>query len=280
MGAPKQNSQPVEKGIQLIQFPLIIDQNAIAEFEAAMNQRLLDPATLHVFDFSNTVKVDQAFFRIITVYRRQLVKNGKFLCSLGLREELAGTVARMGLSDVFNVKSSMEQAKRQAGLSMATTDKASIDSNILKMFIEGTVNALKVQCSVEVTSKAPSIKRDAGLNTDIAGVIGVNNGKMPGSIALCFPKAVFLGIYESMVGEKHSEINQEIQDGAGELLNIIYGHAKAQLSAQGMKLSMAIPVVLVGEKIRMQIGEAGKSVILPFECKYGGFHLEVYFKKG
>lgn len=283
MGAAKKIQQAsAGDDVEIIRMPVMLDKTALPEFESNCVKWMDAPESLIVFDFADTVKMDQHFFRSITVFRRGLLKNGKHLASVNLREELNVMVERAGLSDAFNVVTDIEHAKRKAGLtSSARIEKAAppIDSNILGRFIEATLGTLKIQCNMEASAKAPFIKNQQQPGIEIAGVISVDNGKTAGSIALCFPASVFLGVYESMVGEKHGSITQEIQDGAGELLNIIYGNAKAKLVEQGMKLNMAIPVVVVGEKLSMHTGEPGRAMIVPFECKYGAFHIEVSFKK-
>jgi len=138
---------------------------------------------------------------------------------------------------------------------------------------------LETQANVKLEVGKPYLKTGNEPDIVIAGVITMNNAELPGSIALCFPKPSFLSIYEQMVGEKHDDVNAEIQDAAGELLNMIYGHAKTKLKAGGFAIDMAIPVILVGEKLKMQVGERGKSIMVPFSSASGPFFLEIYFKK-
>ena len=274
-----QDAVTADKNVHLIKLPKSVDASNVESFERETAQWLLDPAILHVFDFADTIMIDQKFFRVISVYRRSLVKNGKFLASINMRADLIFTVSQMGMSAAFNPVDSLDKARVQAGLSGGAKPKMKLDTGILTPFIEGTINTLQTQANVPITTGKPFIKDGKELPIAIAGVITMNNAEMPGSIALCFSKEVFLGIYESMVGEKHEEITAETQDAAGELLNIIYGHAKTKLKAGGFTIDMAIPVILAGEKLTMQIGERGKTIVVPFECPYGAFYLEIYFKK-
>lgn len=281
MSAAQNIAIPVQadKDVQIIRANVVMDRAACAAFEANMNRWLLEPAILHVFDFTDTMSIDQAFYQFFGNYKRSLAKNKKFIASINLREGLVRQLSASGMTQMFNVVPSLDKAKVQAGLIAETKKAVKLDASLLKHFVDGTLSALQIQANIPVKALPAKLKDANTPSVEIAGVITLNNPDMPGSIAICFPKNVFLGIYESMVGEKHSEINQDIQDAAAELLNIVYGHAKAKLAEMGIKLEMAIPVVLAGEKLKMQMGDAGKSVILPFECKYGNFHIEVYFKK-
>lgn len=266
----------MDTNIQVITVPNLPDKESVAQFEKRTAKFLLDPAVLHIYDFSNTVKMDASFYRVISVYRRALEKGGKHLASINLRQDFLQEIQCRGLKEVFHHVESIELAQEHFGLSAKQAGK--LDLSVLNPFIEGTVHTLKVQANLHLKAEKPHIKMKDEPSISIAGVISTNNPEMPGSIALCFSTEVFLKIYEAMVGEKHGEISEELQDAAGEMLNIIYGHAKTRLRQEGYAIDMAIPVVLTGEKIKMQIGERGKSVILPFECEYGKFHIEVYFK--
>ena len=272
-------AEALDKNVQIFRIPNLIDGTQVDQLERQTAQWLLEPAVVHIFDFTDVLVIDPKFFRLIAVYRRTLIKNGKFLSSIGLRPELIFSVTQLGLGQAFGAVETIDKAKQAAGLGLGPKPKTKIDSNVLSPFIEGTMNTLQTQASLKVETGKPFIKDGTEPQITIAGVITMNNAELPGSIALCFTTPVFLGIYESMVGEKHTEITPDIQDAAGELLNIIYGFAKTKLRAGGIAVDMAIPVILAGEKLQMQIGDRGKSIIIPFTCEYGPFHLEVYFKK-
>src|SRR5688572_11064834 len=79
---------------------------------------------------------------------------------------------------------------------------------------------------------------------DIAAVIGLTSKSFNGSVAICFPKAVFLMIMEKLLGETHKDIDKELEDGASELLNIIFGQAKKVLYAKGYAIERAVPTIV------------------------------------
>ena len=131
-----------------------------------------------------------------------------------------------------------------------------IDKNFIKPFIEGTLNTLKVQCKIDSTPEKPFIKgsdpaKENSMVVDIAGVIGVTSTSFIGNFTLCFPEALFLTLMGNMVGETFTEMNEDVESGAGELLNIIYGTVKTVLNSQGYSLQRAIPTVVRGKNILM-----------------------------
>ncbi|MCH2535694.1 MAG: chemotaxis protein CheX [Bdellovibrionales bacterium] len=152
-----------------------------------------------------------------------------------------------------------------------------LDGDFLNPFISATKNVLQTQANTDLSAGKPYIKRlgDVDALTEIAGVISLTCEQFKGSIAVCFNSEVFLNIYENMVGEKHEEITEDVQDAAGEILNIIFGQAKTVLKGKNYVLERAIPTVLVGEKLRIRYKSKIPTIVIPFETKTGTFHIEI-----
>jgi chemotaxis protein CheX len=150
------------------------------------------------------------------------------------------------------------------------------DVNFFKPFITGTLNTLKVQCHTEANAHKPFFKGEGKeINCQIASVITLNSNSFCGTIALCYPESVFLEIMGKMLGETYTELSPDLEDGAAELLNIIYGQAKRVLVEQGYQVAMAIPTVIRGDKLRTRSLSREKTIVLPFETPKGIFHIEI-----
>jgi chemotaxis protein CheX len=79
-----------------------------------------------------------------------------------------------------------------------------------------------------------------------------------------------------MVGEKHDTITEELEDAAGELLNMIFGEAKTILNEKkGYTLEKAVPTIITGEKLSFRHRGTSPVIVLPFESAAGSFHIEV-----
>jgi chemotaxis protein CheX len=151
-----------------------------------------------------------------------------------------------------------------------------MDVNFFKPFVEGTLNTLKVQCNVEAKPGKPFIRREsAKLNIEIAAIIGLASGTFSGTIALCFTKQAFLSLMNSMLSENYTEITSELQDGAGELLNIIFGHAKRVLNTQGYEIQKAIPSIIRGQNLEAKHLTTNPIIVLPFITEQGEFYIEI-----
>ncbi len=152
-----------------------------------------------------------------------------------------------------------------------------LDVNFFKPFIDGTLHTLKVQCSLEAKPGKPFMKgKGPSIDCEIAAVIGLTSTAFSGTIALCFTKPVFLALMNNMLGEKFEEITDDLQDGAAELLNIIFGHAKRVLNDQkSYDIQKAIPTILRGKNIQTKHLTSGFSIVLPFLTDAGEFHIEI-----
>ncbi len=151
-----------------------------------------------------------------------------------------------------------------------------LDVNFFKPFIDGTRHTLKVQCDLDVVHDKPFIKGTRPQpEFQIAGIIGITSTAFTGTITICFPKAVYLKIIGTMLGEVYTEITPDLQDGASELMNIIFGSAKVVLNQQGYAIEKAIPTVICGDNlVTAQIGR-GTVMVLPFHTPTGEFHIEI-----
>jgi chemotaxis protein CheX len=151
-----------------------------------------------------------------------------------------------------------------------------LDVNFLNPFVDGTIDTLRVQCNYEVTPGKPSMKSpEMPYNYEIAANIGLTSDTFNGSIAICFPAPVFLGIMSEMLGEEFTEIDDELQDGAAELLNIIFGQAKKTLNERGYSIQKAIPTIIRGEKLRVNHLTTSPIMLIPFSSKDGDFSIEI-----
>ena len=154
--------------------------------------------------------------------------------------------------------------------------ESKIDVNFVNPFIQGAIQTLQLQCSFTAKPTRPFLKgAGPGIQTDIAAVIGLTSVGFQGSVAICFPKAIFLTVMERMLGEKYTEITTELEDGASELLNIIFGQAKRELNSKGYTIEKAIPTIVRGTNMAVRHLGPSPTVVVPFETEVGIFHIEI-----
>jgi chemotaxis protein CheX len=159
-------------------------------------------------------------------------------------------------------------------------DGLKIDVNFINPFIEGAIETLKIQCSFTAKAAKPFLKgKGPDIKTDITAVIGLTSAAFNGSVAICFPQSIFLSIMEKMLGEKHSAITKELEDGASELLNIIFGQAKRVLNEKGYAIEKAIPTIIRGSDLSVKHLTPNATIVVPFETEAGIFHIEIATQK-
>lgn len=152
-----------------------------------------------------------------------------------------------------------------------------IDPQFFKPFVDGALLTLKMQCSIAAKHGKPYLKEKnvEGPAYDLAGIIGITSESFTGTIALLFQKQLFLAIMNNMLGEKYTEITKDMEDGAAELLNIIFGHAKKVLNAQGHTIQKAIPTIIRGTGLHSSHLTGSPVYILPFDTDFGLLSIEI-----
>ena len=160
---------------------------------------------------------------------------------------------------------------RDALIEFGLLNKKSLDVDFINPFLGSVVRTLSVQTSTEATPGKLAIKKPGEpLLGDISGVIGIVSPSLNGAVVISFPAATFLGLMSKMLGEECKEITRDLESGAGELINIIFGQAKVVLNHRGYALKTALPTIIVGRNHSVLNSSAGLVVIIPFETAVDG----------
>lgn len=149
-----------------------------------------------------------------------------------------------------------------------------MDVRFINPFLEATINVLKTIAFVDPRPGKPHLKNDNIAIGDVSAIIGLT-GSAKGSLALSFSEQSIKKIVNNMLGEKFTEINDDIRDAVGEITNMISGDARKRLEADGFTIAAAIPTVVSGKDHRIKHVLAGASIIIPFEIDEGPFVVDV-----
>ena len=263
--------------IMSIEFPEHLDTDFADLLQTKSKDWLAANVELYAFNFKKTKSCKQTTYRALLSLTQQIRKAGRGIVSHNLDLEVGQQFKMAGISDALNVTADFE-----GYLKKISSKKPGLDVQMINPFLEATVMTLEQQANIKCEPQKPQlINLDDKLRSDdiaIAGVISLSTEQFSGSITLAFPETVFLKIYESMCGEAVEKINEEIEDAAGELLNIIYGSAKTKLNEQcNYKLAPALPTILSGEKIKIRQTTYQKVIVLPFQTSFGLFRVEISF---
>lgn len=148
------------------------------------------------------------------------------------------------------------------------------------IFAASTLKTFRDFCKIQADLEEPFLKGEREQTScALAGIIGLTSTAANGSIVLTFPKNVFLTVMKNLCGETGTEISQENEDAAAELLNIIFGKSKALLNKRGFSVHMAIPSLLRGNQINSSYAKVHKVRVIPFKTEVGEFYLEFLFNQ-
>lgn len=151
---------------------------------------------------------------------------------------------------------------------------SSLDPTFLNPFLNGTLEALRVTCNLEVRAGKPFLKgKEQQPDYQLAAVLGITSSSFSGTITLLFTDKVYMGVVSGWLGENITVLSKDHLDGVAELLNIIYGSAKVVWNEQGRSIERAIPSVLTGNPI--QTRATGPVLVIPFVTALGEFHVEI-----
>ncbi len=122
-----------------------------------------------------------------------------------------------------------------------------MDLDHMQPFIQETIKTFEVMLGVKPDTKELEMKESTDGTYDVSAIIGIS-GSGTGGVVVSFPEDVACRIVSRMLGEELTEVNQDVSDGLGELVNIITGNAKRGLVKHGFEnLSLSLPNVVVGK---------------------------------
>ena len=153
-----------------------------------------------------------------------------------------------------------------------------MNKEIIKPFMESTVDVLQTMAQVRAVPGKPRLKNEETADGDITGVIGMASDRLKGSLAISFTTAAIFDIAKRMLCEDLTEIDNTVTDLVGEITNIVTGGAKRVLADQGYDFDMATPAVATGKNHRILHPYDGPKVVIPFSIDAGKFYVEICFR--
>lgn len=219
-------------------------------------------------------------FRVLTPFAQQLKAHKIHIYICTEEKRIHKLIRNEGLDTLLKTISSIQEVLGSAIITSeqaANAQRSRMDVNFINPFIEGTLLVLDTQAQTKATAEKPCLKGPDSLRyqTDIAGILEINCTSFKGGIALCFPEGVFLSIMSRMLGESYGEITPDLEDGAAEILNIVFGHAKTVLNTKGHSFEKALPTILRAPNIALDHISPKGAIILPFRTDDGIFCMEI-----
>jgi len=131
-------------------------------------------------------------------------------------------------------------------------EKFNVDKTLLVKIMNGFINALINGLDQMAMVKARRVdiylkNPNELMRGDISSMVSVF-GDLQGTCVISFPKKLAILIVQKlMMDESIDDVNDDVQDGIGEVANLTAGAAKGTLSAElGTNASISIPSVITG----------------------------------
>lgn len=160
--------------------------------------------------------------------------------------------------------------------------KTLLDAELVNAVIQATSEVLYTMAMSEVNFKGVQASDDYKSTGDISAVIGISGDSGEGMFALSFPRNLANKLVGRLIGLEAAHVSSEdCCDGVGELVNMISGHTKANLSnLSGETYKLSLPTVIQGSD--HQISSRPKNnpyLAVVFEVEGLSFCLQMSFKQ-
>lgn len=139
---------------------------------------------------------------------------------------------------------------------------------------------------MELIAGEPITEKNAlPLTAHVTAVIGFA-GYYRGGMGIYLPRALALKMVAAMLGVPVDQVTidkmpADVKDAIGEIVNIIAGGAKAELSKQGITFDLSLPTVIVGEKFQVYVDNNPERVqaVIPFTAGEDQLFVECNIEK-
>ncbi|GAB4165617.1 MAG: hypothetical protein Tsb0017_07560 [Geothermobacteraceae bacterium] len=139
---------------------------------------------------------------------------------------------------------------------------------------DGTREIFTTMLMADVTGGNPWDRSSEEFDRDLTSMVGMAGG-CRGLVAIHCSKQVALGVTGFLLGMDVEDFGEDVFDAMGEFANMLAGSVKAELSARGLEVSLAIPSVVTGPDYSVDSSIEGENVVLRFETEHGPFLVEL-----
>lgn len=120
-----------------------------------------------------------------------------------------------------------------------------------------------------------SLDRGA-IQANITSMIGLG-GTIRGMLAVHCPAVVARSITGLLLGMEVDELNEDVKDAIGEIVNMVAGNLKVSYADADVELELAIPTSVIGESFRISgITGATRHAVF-FQVDSGPFWIELLY---
>ncbi len=184
---------------------------------------------------------------------------------------------KAGAEDMLHKPVSRSQLLKAVGegLKGAGSERPKINVEYINPFVESTRNVFTSMCRMEVERKRLFLKDDYRMFGDISGVMGLS-GEASGSVVISLPTRLACVAVGRMIGqEPAADLDEDVSDAVGEIINMISGQAKAMLAKSAYRFTISLPSVVSGAGHEITHKKGTPNIVLMFEADGQPFAIQV-----
>lgn len=152
-----------------------------------------------------------------------------------------------------------------------------MDVKYINPFIESVSEVFATMLQAGVARGTVSLTSGKSDPKHIVALIGLS-GPARGTVALHLPTRTALALVGRLLDQHLVIVDQTVNDGVAEIVNIIAGNAKAKFSASGgMPIDLGLPTLITGSHYTVEYPTKASWLQVPFTSDLGTFSLCVTF---
>lgn len=178
------------------------------------------------------------------------------------------------VSAMIQILNSEHHGAPIAAPAAATASKYVVDVRVINAVIKATMHVLGQfgVGSVKMEKAGPKAPQDPLLG-EVSSIVDINSAAFQGFLSISFDKGSYLEVVSSMLMEEQTDLTPDNEDAVGEINNIIFGNAKAEISNFGVQ--MTVPKVVIGQNKCIPCPTGSAGMLIPFTTTRGKFYITV-----
>ncbi len=160
-------------------------------------------------------------------------------------------------------------------------DINALEEGITKAIKDTTDEVFTSMLMLEVKAEDSFVEDEKSVSTDLISSLHFFGAKYMGKIAVFCSGAVACHIANAMLGGEAEEVDEEIKDGMGEIVNMIAGGAKVKLLEILGNIHLLTPWVIAGRHLTLSsASEGGGELAIDAQAQFSWVMTKFTFENG
>ena len=125
------------------------------------------------------------------------------------------------------------------------------DEDFIRPFVEAAQNVFTTMLSQPLRWTRTYVKKDHRAFAEISAVMGTGEEGAAGLLVVSLSETIAKKVGAGFLGMDVSDLDQDVKECIGELLNMIAGGAKAKLEGTPYFFKLSIPTVVIGRDMKI-----------------------------